>query len=100
MLSIYTDIAESDPKVFDDIIIELIELGSEEFCKSDTLTTSQKMAYLDVLSLISSQNHAKMSKHTEKIKVLIDSYVFVLYHHEELRDEGWLSDEVRTLIIG
>lgn len=100
VLSIYTDIAESDPKVFDDIMLQLIDLGSEEFSKSETLTTSQKMAYLDVLALIVSQNHAKMSKHPEKIKVLLDVYVFVLYHHEELRDEGWLSDEVGVCVKG
>ena len=100
VLSIYTDIAESDPKVFDDIIVELITIGAEEFCKSDVLSTTQKLAYLDVLALIASHNQQKLIKHIEKVKAIVDSYIFVLYHHEELQDDGWLSNEVSFLIIG
>ena len=93
------DIADNEPLMFKDIILEFLE-HLPEITKRKGLSSKQKMAYCEILgSLVCSMPSIILKKIgkcllPDNLRLLVENYVYVLYHSETLKSDAWLSSEV------
>lgn len=94
LLGVFADISDNEVRLLDEILVSMVE-KSADISKSDQIATVKKFAYLEICSNLIILCSTKLIKHIEKVKILIDSYVYSLYTSEYLKDEAWLDNEVK-----
>lgn len=88
-----TEIADNEPKLFDDLLFGMLD-NSNAVARNEKLTLTQKLSYLDLIASLCVALPGRVTKGVEKVKVLMDIYLFVLYHGDPLNREKWLDEEV------